>query len=202
MSPVGRFQTRTRLVYLSLFAGLLWLAAGTSVSAQQNAAEEHTEESHEGSWKIVNTALFAIALGWYLKRNAPRFFNARSLDIQKAIKDATGLKIEADFRYSAIDKRMAHLADEVEKIREQAKTEMEREHGRIRQQTEQEIEHMRANAGNEIEALRKEGSQRVGLRTAQLALGLAERRLQERFSQGEPPGVIDDFVRLVERGNN
>ena len=30
----------------------------------------------------------------------------------------------------------------------------------------------------------------------------AERRLRERFAQGEPASLIDDFIRLVERGKN
>jgi F-type H+-transporting ATPase subunit b len=139
---------------------------------------------------------------WFLAKYAPRFFNARSADIQKAIKDATGLKIEADFRYSEIDRKMATLSDEVLRLRAQGDVEMQREHGRILQQTEQEIQRIRQNAANEIEALRQEAADQVQLHTAQIALGLAEKRLQDRFAQGEPSSLMDDFIRLVERGKN
>ncbi len=112
------------------------------------------------------------------------------------------MKIEADFRYSDIDKKMASLGAEVEKIRQQAKLEMEREHDRVRQQTAFELAHIHKNATNEIDALRQEASDRVQLHTAKIALGLAERRLQDRLAQGEPQSFLGDFIRLVDSGKN
>jgi F-type H+-transporting ATPase subunit b len=153
-------------------------------------------------WKVINSVLFAAALGWALWKYAPGFFNARSLDIQKAIKDATGLKIEADFRYSEIDKKMANLAAEKRRLEEQADAEMEREHQRILRETEAELEHIRRNAAAELDAVRAEGAQRVRQHTATLALELAEQRLRERFRAGEPGDLLQDFIHLVDRGKN
>jgi F-type H+-transporting ATPase subunit b len=190
--------SRLRLVLRALLFAAL---CGMPLLAQEGQAQEAGGENL-GIWKLINTAIFAVLLGWFLAKYAPRFFNARSADIQKAIKDATGLKIEADFRYSEIDKKMATLAEEVKRIREQSTVEMTREHERIRRQTEAEIDRIRQNAANEIEALRQEAANRVQLHTAQSALALAEKRLQDRFAQGEPGDLIDNFIRLVERGKN
>ena len=87
-------------------------------------------------WKIANTLIFAIGLGYLIAKYAPAFFNARSGEIQKAIQDATGLKIEAEFRSSEIDRKMAGLAEEVKKLRQQYADELEREHERFRHETE------------------------------------------------------------------
>ncbi len=197
-------KLRRQILRLALCAGLLFLAIGIHASAQQTRQQERETAALDRvtKWKIINTAIFVAALGWFAAKYAPRFFNARSSDIQKAIKDATGLKIEADFRYSDIDKKMAHLGEEVEKIRAQAKIEMEREHERVRQQTSVEVDRIHRNAQNEIEALRKEAANGVQLHTAQIALGLAERRLQDRFSEGEPENLVDDFIHLIEHGKN
>jgi F0F1-type ATP synthase membrane subunit b/b' len=190
----GRLALRGLQAMLFLFA----------LSIQARAQESQEAGGHDdlGTWKLINTAIFAALLIWFLAKYAPRFFNARSSDIQKAIKDATGLQIEADFRYSEIDRKMATLSEEVQRLREQGNVEMEREHERIQQQTAHELERIEQNAANEIEALRKEAADRVQLHTAQIALGLAEKRLRDRFAQGEPGSLIDDFVRLVERGKN
>lgn len=190
----GRFALRSLQATVFLFV----------VNIQARAQESQEAGGHDdlGTWKLINTAIFAALLIWFLAKYAPRFFNARSGDIQKAIKDATGLQIEADFRYSEIDRKMATLSDEVERLRAQGSAEMEREHERIRQQTAHELERIRQNAVTEIEALRQEAADRVQLHTAQLALALAEKRLRDRFAQGEPAGLMDDFVRLVERGKN
>lgn len=153
-------------------------------------------------WKIINFALFLIGLGYLLWKYAPRFFNARSADIQKAIQDATGLRIEAEFRYSEIDRKMATLPDEIRKMRDQYAADMQRAHERVLHETELEIAHIHRNTQTEIEALRKEGADRVRRATARWALDNAEGRLRERFRHEDPTPLIDDFIRLVERGHN
>jgi F-type H+-transporting ATPase subunit b len=168
----------------------------------QREAQEKALLDRVGRWKVINTAIFAVLLGWYIAKKAPQFFQARSSDIQRAIQEATGLKLEADYRHSEIDRRLANLAEEVKKIRAQAEAEMEREHARLRNETEVEIERIRHNAVNEVEALRKEAAERLKLHAAQLAFEEAERRLNQRFARGEPSSVIDDFIRLVERSKN
>jgi F-type H+-transporting ATPase subunit b len=153
-------------------------------------------------WSLVNFAIFAVLFGYGLAKFGPRFFNARSADIQKAIKDATGLKIEADFRYSEIDKRMANLPAEVERLKAEARSNMQRVHERLLEETRDEEARIRTSTAAEIEALRGEGIQQVRLTAAQRAFGLAEKRLTERFASGDSEDMLHDFAELVERGKN
>jgi F-type H+-transporting ATPase subunit b len=153
-------------------------------------------------WSLVNFAIFAVGLGYALVKLGPRFFNARSADIQKAIQDATGLKIEADFRYSEIDKRMANLPGEVERLKAEARTNMERVHERLLRETREEEERIHASTAAEIDALRGEGIHQVRVTAAQRAFGLAEKRLTERFASGDLGDALHDFAELVERGKN
>jgi len=153
-------------------------------------------------WKILNTLIFVIGLGYLIAKYAPAFFNARSSEIQKAIQDSTGLKIEAEFRSSEIDRKMAGLGEEVEKLRRQYADQLEREHERFRHETEAEVEHIHHNVAAEIDALRLEGTRHVRRHTAQRAIELAERRLQDRAKLDGQDDSLQDFVRLVERGRN
>jgi F-type H+-transporting ATPase subunit b len=153
-------------------------------------------------WTLINFAIFAVLLGWALVKLGPGFFNARSADIQKAIKDATGLKIEADFRYSEIDKRMANLPAEVEKLKAEARSNMQRVHERLLEETREEEARIRRSTAGEIEALRDEGMQQVRLTAAQRAFGLAEKRLVERVATSDSEDMLHDFAHLVERGKN
>lgn len=182
--------------------GALLLAIALQISAQETRAQETAILDSVTKWKIANTAIFVILVGWFLWKFAPRFFNARSADIQKAIQEATGLKLEADYRYSEVDRKMASLGEEVKRMREQSRVEWEREHERLRQEADSDIEHIRHNVTAEIEALRLEGSQRLRQHTARLALELAERRLRHRFTTGEPEDLLQNFIHLVERGKN
>jgi len=187
--------------WVSLLAIFL-VVGGTRLLAQESQAAETAALDTVTKWKIINTAIFVMALGWFLWKYAPAFFNARSADIQKAIKDATGLKIEADFRYSEIDRKLATLGDEIKKLREQERHDMERERERFRREAQAEIEHIQRNVAAEIEAFRDMGVHQLRQHAGQLAVQSAERKLQERFRSGEPEDLLQDFIHLVEQGKN
>src|SRR5689334_12413451 len=113
---------------------LAFIALVSIVPCRAQESGARTEEAREQRvvfWKWINFAILAGGLGYLIAKKAPAFFNARSEEIQRAIKEATGLKVEADFRASEIDRRMATLSSEIQKMREEAKAEMERESLRI-----------------------------------------------------------------------
>ncbi|MDQ2948169.1 MAG: ATP synthase F0 subunit B [Acidobacteriota bacterium] len=192
---------RRRLLTACVWGGLL-LSFGACHAFAQEAKEQAAEPAGDMKWKIINTALFVIGIGYLLRKSAPAFFNARSADIQKAIKDATGLKIEADFRYSEIDRKMATLTDEIGRMRAQSAAEMDREHERMRRDTAVEIQRLQQNIAAELDAFRKEGVRKIRHQTAQAALALAEQRLRDTLAGTESEDQVHDFVQLVERGKN
>jgi len=199
---LAKHRLLTRAAQKAVVFGGLMLCVGAHHAAAQEPKEQAAEPAGDMKWKIINTALFVIGVGYLISRSAPAFFNARSADIQKAIKDATGLKIEADFRYSEIDRKMATLTDEVKRMRAQSAIEMDREHERIRRDTAFEIQRLQQNVSAELEAFRKEGIRKIRQQTAQAALALAERQLRDRLAGGDSYDQVHDFVQLVERGNN
>ena len=150
---------------------------------------------------LLNTGIFAAALGYALWKLGPKFFNARSEDIQKAIKDATGLKMEADFRSSEIDRKMATLPDAVNKMRAQARQEMEREHQRRQAETAEELKRIDHTVAADIDGMRAEGQAQIRRRATHAALWLAEKRLREGLAGQTDDAHLGDFIHLVEQGS-
>ncbi len=133
---------RRALLYAGFCAVLLLVIGANRAQAQTAPQKDAAEQESEMKWHVINTAIFAAGLGFAIWKLAPAFFNARSADIQKAIREATGLKMQADLRYSEMDRKMATLAEEVKRMREQSRIEMEREHGRRQGETADELEHI------------------------------------------------------------
>ncbi len=182
---------------------LLFLLSGfTLLHAKIPANGEPIGEEANTPWKIANFAIFVGVIGYFTRKSASQFFNARSADIQKAIREATGLKMNADLRYSEIDRKMANLSVEVGKLRAEAQTEMEREHSRMIAQTQDEIAYIQRSTAGEIEALRGEGATKLRIHATQEALALAETRLRARFAASDQKDLVSDFLHLVERGKN
>jgi F-type H+-transporting ATPase subunit b len=195
------------LVRAALLSGLLFVASNQPVHAQAEAekpgsVEAAENENPDAKWHLVNTAIFAIGLGWAVWKLAPGLFNARSADIQRAIQEATGLKMQADLRYSEIDRKMATLPDEVKRMKEQSASEMEREHGRRQEETAREVKRIEQASAAEIEGLRQEAIRAARQRTAQSALQVAEERLAARLSGSSNEDLLRNFIELVERGKN
>jgi F-type H+-transporting ATPase subunit b len=196
------FWRTLRPYLLACFAATLFFLAQAHATAEELTPQEKAVLDRVSRYKVINFSIFAVLLGYALYRYSPRFFNARSADIQKAIKDATGLKLEADYRYSEIDRRMANLTEEVKRMRDQAASELEREHAHIRQETQAEVDHIHRQMLVEIDALTNEAAFRVRRKAAQIALGVAERKLAEHFAGGESPELMQDFIHLVEQSKN
>jgi F-type H+-transporting ATPase subunit b len=196
-----------KLLRVFLFVALLSAVHQRPLNAQAEgekpaSSEAQESENPDAKWHLINTALFAALLGWGIWKTAPRFFNARSADIQRAITEATGLKMQADLRYSEIDRKMATLPEEVKRMKEQSATAMEREHRRRQEDTAREVRRIGEASAAEVEALRQEAIRTARQQTARSALQLAEERLAARVAGSSSDELIQDFIHLVERGKN
>lgn len=176
----------------------LLLSSAVCAFAQETPQQETAILDAVTKWKILNTVIFVLVLGYLIAKKAPAFFNARSADIQKAISEATGLKMQADLRYSEADRKLATLAEQVKRLRDEASAMMDRDHEKFRRETEAEIEHIHHNVTAEIDALQKEAVREIQRHTAKAALGLAERKLTARLAGSEPEDLVGDFIHLVE----
>jgi F0F1-type ATP synthase membrane subunit b/b' len=158
---------------------------------------EEAENEKNAGWKWVNFGLLVLGLGYLAAKNAPAFFNARSEEIQKAIKDATGLKVDADFRSSEIDRRMATLGEEVQKLRSAAKTAMEREGARIEEETRVTLQRIHEHTLREIESLQRQTALAVREHAIQLATELAITELREHPEQIRQDELIRSFSQNI-----
>ena len=184
---------------LCLFAGLFFFAG--SIPAHAQTTQEYSEMDKVTPLKWANSLIFLIGLGYLIYRYGPAFFNARSADIQKAIEEATGLKLQGEFRRSEADRRMATLPAEIAKIQRQHDEALAREYERIQQDTKAEAQRIHSVVTSEIAALRKEEARRIRQRTAASAVALAERRLESRATS-ERSNDLDDFFSAIQAGSN
>lgn len=173
-----------RWLWIGLFA-VVTLAPAYSAQIAKSEKIEEAETEKLAGWKWINFALLVAGLGYLVVKKAPAFFNARTEEIQKAIKDATGLKMDADFRSSEIDKRMATLGEEVQKLHAAAKADMEHEGQRIETETRATLQRIHEHTLREIESLNQQAALAVREHAVRLATELAVTELRER------PGQID-----------
>jgi F0F1-type ATP synthase membrane subunit b/b' len=108
-----------------------------------------------------------------------------------------GLKMEADFRFSEIDRRMAGLGAEVQKLRDAAKSELERESKRIESDTRMALHRIQEHTSREIDGLRHQAAMAVRQHAVRLATDLAILNLTDHPEQVNQDEVIRSFASTV-----
>jgi F0F1-type ATP synthase membrane subunit b/b' len=198
---------RVARVLLGLTMLPIMLIPPAAYSQEENPEKAAEDSSSTGVgqdliFKWINFGIFAAGLGYFIVKKGPAFFNARTADIQKAIKDATGLKLEADFRSSEIDRKMATLSAEVQKLREESKVEMGREHRRIQDETEVGVRRLQQHLALELASLQQNARTELRRHTSELAVSMAASRLRDQLNLDDHSRLIGLFADAVARGKN
>jgi F0F1-type ATP synthase membrane subunit b/b' len=185
------------------FALFVSLCLPLSIYSQESPRKDDSSSSSENTGgdnlglKWFNFAVLAVGLGYLVAKHAPAFFNARTDAIQKAIKDATGLKLDADFRASEIDRKMATLSAEISKLRADAQAEMLAEQQRLTKETGKSLAQIQRHEAQEIASLEHNARLELSRHTAELAVSIAASRLRDRLTPADHAALVGGFAGQV-----
>ena len=175
---------------------ILLLAAGMAFAAEGGHGEDHGPSP---VWKWANFLILAGLLGYGISKAAPAFFRGRTLEIQKAIREAHKLRDEAEARAAEIDRRMANLEAEIKELRENSAREMAAESDRIQAETARLTARMRENAENEIAAAANQAAKELRAYSSELALEVAQEKIRSRLSPDVQGQLVDAFVSMLRK---
>ena len=176
----------------------LWLYAVVALPALAQEGGGH-EEGGPSIWLVVNFILLAAALGFLIVKNAGPFYKARLLKIRQDMIQGEEAKREADQRAAEVQKRLANLDADIAGLRAASQKELEIELERMRQRTAAERERIRQHAEQEIAAAGKTARAELRRYSAELAIGLAERKIRARMSPDTQDALVRGFVEILNR---
>ena len=177
-------------------ASLLFAAAlafTPFVHAQENARTEERGEPGIG-WQIANFVILAGFLGYIISKNAPKFFQARTEQIQQALLEAAKAKREAEERVAEMERRIARLGGEIERMKTSMRQEMAAEGERIRVETERRMRRIQEQAEQEVESMIKRARRELKMYSAELALRMAEEQLKGRITSEVENSLVTSFI--------
>jgi F-type H+-transporting ATPase subunit b len=160
--------------------------------------EESFAEKHELELKIVNFAILAGLIGYFLGKNSGPFFAARSANIRKDLEESMRQSEEARARAAAVEQRISQLEAEIAALRAEADTEIQAESERVTKHTAEEIAKIQAHAQQEIGSAGKAARTELKKHAAELALGLAEEKVRARMSPEAQDSLVKGFVQSVQ----
>jgi len=189
-----------RLAFGIILLGLL-LAGFPGIAAAQeneNGKKAGEEGGAEDIWRVVNFMIMAGGVGYLIVKNAGPFFAARSKKIREEIVQGEEARQEAERRAAEVDRRLANLEADIAGLRAESAHEAEREFERMRQRTAAELAKIQAHAEQEIAAAGKTARAELKRYAAELAIGLAERKIRTRMNAETQDGLVASFVHELE----
>ncbi|MBV9609512.1 MAG: ATP synthase F0 subunit B [Acidobacteria bacterium] len=148
-------------------------------------------------WILValNFVIIAVLLLLLLKAKLPAMFRDRSVSIRKSLDEARQASAEAQQRLAAIEARLGKLDAEIAAMRATAEQESRAEEERIRATTEQDRQKIVAASEQEIAAAAGLARRELKAYVADLAVTLAEKRIQVNSSTDEE--LVRSFVEEI-----
>ena len=162
----------------------------------------HAESPLTAVWKWGNFLILFGGLGWYLRQPLREFLETRSRSIEEGLASGRLARESALKRMSEIENRMARLDDEVRALRAQAAREAEEERARILESAKVEAQKILEVAHREIEGLKQSARLELKAHVADLAVKLAEERLQKSVGSEENKRLVVRFIDSLETANH
>lgn len=214
--PRRHTPLRTAHLAFALFAALLacfWFASATPLGAQTHeepssaAAESHEApaggeehaagEEHGLLDEIFHWTNFLILLGaiiYGVRKMLIPFLNERARLIREDMQRSAEAIEQANLRLKAMEERLGNLDRELTGLREAGLNEARGEHVRIEKEAETEALKILSTAESEIDSAVKAACQQLQSYAAELALGVAEKKIKESLTPQSEKRILNSFA--------
>jgi F0F1-type ATP synthase membrane subunit b/b' len=175
------------------------LLIAVALPAAQEAKGQAAEERDFTPWKVANFVLLAGGLGYVIYKKGGPFFAARTESIRQGLEDAARASREAQERYAEVERRLANLGAEIEKLKTQACEESGAEGERMRAESDRALRKIQEQMEQDIAAAAKAARQELRVYAAELAVSLAEKRICERLTPESESALLGAMLKDLER---
>ena len=191
-------------VACAAFAFFLGASLMPAQEPHAEASEQTTHAKGEGGnlgssiWAWANFAILAGVLGYVISKKGGPWFASRSQSIRQGIAEAEDIRAKAEASAAEVDRRLASLETEIEKLRANARQEQAAEAERIRAQSAADLSRIRETATREIESASKGARLELKRYAAQLAVDLAEQKIRRQMTPQLQSTLVENFARDLE----
>ena len=147
--------------------------------------------------KLVNFAILVGALVYFLKTPVGTYLRTRSETVRRELVDAAALRSEAERQLSDVRSQLAALPAELESLRRHGEEELVHERARMKAATEKTREQLLERTRRDIDFQFRQARRQLVEHTADVAMKLARRRLEQTITPDDQARLIDQYTAEV-----
>ncbi|MBV6340286.1 ATP synthase F0 subunit B [Candidatus Magnetobacterium casense] len=186
------------VVTIVAMCGLAYASESTGGAPAAEHGEGHGSSLMQWVWLVVNFAIFASVLFYFLRKPAAAFFRQRTEMIEASLNEAKEARSIAEKALKEIDENLRLKDDEIARIiksaRELGEAEKERLISSGKEFAEKLIELTENNIADELKRAREDLREMA----VEQAVELAERRIREKMNDTAiQAGLIDNAIEKI-----
>jgi F-type H+-transporting ATPase subunit b len=184
-------------MFLILSTVILLSAAGGSTGGFTEFYDKYLNYPGFELWKFINLGLFIAILVYLVRTPITETFKARREAIRAELIQAEKDRQAALADLTAIEAKLAAVANEKSAILKRAQEEAEAEKQNIARQTETDVKKLREQAENELSRLSHQS--RLALRrfSAEESVRLAEEKLRGRINADKDAALVKSSIEAI-----
>jgi len=159
-----------------------------------------------GGWdfffRVFNVVLLLLVLYATARKPIQAFFRDRRDRIQGEVETAGRLQKEAEERHARLQRQLAELEGELERIRLTARQRAENEGDRILSDARASADRIREDARIAIEQELRRAREELRREAANLSVEVASGLLRDEITENDEERLLDEFIDEVERASN
>lgn len=188
------------VAFVLALAGVAF-ATGQGAEAAE-AAHEGAGEAHHVPWlnfvyRVVNLAIFVGILWWAAGSKMKAFFGGRRNEIRDELNGLEARKAEAEERLKDVERGIANLNQEKQKILDEAKAQGEALKASIIEKAERDAEAMKEQAKRTAENEAKAAIDAMRAEMADLVAEAAAKMVKEKLSAADHERLVDEYLTKV-----
>jgi F-type H+-transporting ATPase subunit b len=141
---------------------------------------------------VLNFAVIAVAVVFFMRSSLPAAFRARTQSIQKDMEDARHASADAQQKLKAIEDRLARMNVEIGEMQARAESDSHAEEERVRASIEEEKKRIVQSAEQEVQQATSAARRDLQKYAVALAIEMAEKGI--RVDANEDKALVEDFT--------
>ena len=150
------------------------------------------------AWFMLNFLLFVGGLALVIRGPIMSQVRQRAERFEKLLRAAEEAREEAEKRQAELQARLDGLSDEIDELRQDTETKLEREKALIMANAEDEISRLQKNAEIALGRQRRSAERRLTAEAARLAYSAAHERVTQAVNESDHDRLNSEFVANVE----
>lgn len=178
--------------------------AGTFLFTAIAAAEEAAEGGHEaitfmGDWlpRLVNFAIIAGVLVYFLRKPVQDLFKNRSLEIEKALRESQEARQQAVAALAEMERKVRELEAEVRSMVADAQVRGEKDKAALIEEGKKASKDIQAQVKAGIEIEMQKAKADLAAEASMLAVDLAEGKIKSSIGKQDHERIVKDYIAKV-----